>query len=170
MKCAKGVKSVKGKKGVRILRRQSRRKMKTQETKLNKRQLNVLDELFAGNIGEQQIFEKYKISRSVFESWLGQTNFISALRGRIAAAYQQSAMLLARYAPLAAARLIALTESDKPETARRACLDIIEMGQAGKREEKDEAGETRDENMPGALSDQAASRILAALAEASTKN
>ena len=89
---------------------------------------------------------------------------------RIAGAYRQSELILARYAPLAAAKLVELTESDNQETRRKACLDIISL-QDKKQNEQDKkrpskieqnASETTDQ--PD-LSPETASRLLAALAE-----
>jgi hypothetical protein len=156
--------------------------MTNQNSKLNKRQRMLLDELFAGTISEQEVLDKYRIGRSVFAKWLNEPVFLRALHGRIAAAYHQSSILLARHATAAANRLISLTESNKPDTARRSCLDIIEMG--GDRGTKDEGREAIDEGRkmrdegrgkmdyikPGALSDSQASKILAALADKSEKS
>jgi hypothetical protein len=130
--------------------------------KISPRQKAVLDELFAGEQSQQDILDKYNVTKCEFEKWLSQTSFCSALQSRIKVEYLNSAVLLARYAPVAAARLIALTDSEKPETARRACLDIIQMGTEGKK--PDDSEKTLDDGHC-ALSDQQAQRILAALAE-----
>jgi hypothetical protein len=139
--------------------------------RLNSKQLRVLDDLFAGDLSEQQIYEKHGISRSIFDGWLGEPKFCSVLNARIAAAYQQSTLTLARYAPIVSKRLIALTESDKPDIARRACLDIIEMGkdienrQPAQQQPIDDGLKPTDEKTSAALSDSQASAILEVLAE-----
>jgi hypothetical protein len=154
--------------------------MTMQNKRLSKRQHMLLDELFAGNLSEQEVLEKYKIKRNVFANWLNEPAFLRALQNRITAAYQQSAVMLARFAPTAASRLIALTASEKPETARRACLDIIEMGEANKKEQADDKeamdkGRRMSDDGRGmkddkaALSDSQASRILAVLTNESEK-
>jgi len=132
---------------------------------LTKRQLAVIDDLFAGELDEQAVLDKHKISRNLYNKWLADEHFAEQFNERIARAYRQSEFIIARYAPLAAAKLVALTESDKEETARKACLDIISMHtirdtpddgrmtMAGRRTTSDE------------LTVEAASRILAALAE-----
>ena len=73
-------------------------------------------------------------------------------------------MLIARYSLVAAAKLVQLTESEKEETARKACLDIIELPHQDTT--KDQSGKTdgEKEKLPE-LSDEKASRILAVLAE-----
>ncbi len=129
------------------------------KSKLSHRQKAVLDELFAGSQSQQQILEKYGVTKSEFEKWLSQASFSTALQMRIGAEYLTSAVLLARYAPVAAARLIVLTDSDKPETARRACLDIIGTGSGNVKAEPDLQADY------AAMSDEQACRILAVLAE-----
>ncbi len=104
---------------------------------LTKRQLAVIDELFDGD-DEQAVLDKYKVSRRLYNKWLADDAFTGEFDRRIDAAFRQSAVLIARYAPLAAAKLVQLTESDKEETARKACLDIISM----------HASRTRDDGRP----------------------
>ena len=130
---------------------------------LSKRQKTVLDEIFTGNQNQQDILDKYGITKTEFAQWLSRDSFSSALQGRINAEYLTSTVLLARYAPVAAARLIALTDSDKPETARRACLDIIAIGSNDRKTELDKP-DLQTKNVE-ALSDETACRILAVLAE-----
>ena len=92
---------------------------------LTKKQLAVIEELFAGELDEQAILDKYKLSRKLYHRWRNDENFTEQFEKRISDSYLQSDVLIARYAPVAAAKLIQLTSSDKPETARKACLDII---------------------------------------------
>ena len=153
--------------------------------KLKPRQFAVIDELFNGD-DEQAVLDKYKVSRKLYNKWLADSNFTGEFDRRIDAAYRQSAVLIARYAPLAAAKLVQLTESDKEETARRACLDIISMHDTQCHVERSETSGYRGKYHPqpdssaspqndpdllaSPLSPQAASRLLSALAEESTEN
>jgi len=134
---------------------------------LSKRQLAVIAELFSGELDEQAVLDKYKVSRSLFNIWQSDHNFVEQFENRIAAAYRQSSALMARYAPLAAAKLIELTESDKPETARKACLDIISMPmlQADKKNQVLTEPKPVDTKQPLPFSDRTAGRLLAILAE-----
>lgn len=129
---------------------------------LTKKQLAVIEDLFAGELDEQAILDKHKVSRNLYNRWLADERFAEQFNERIARAYRQSEFIIARYAPLAAAKLVQLTESESQETARKACLDIISMQTI--REAKDDGQMTMDER-PDGLSSEAASRILAALAE-----
>ena len=135
---------------------------------LGKKQLAVIEDLFAGELEEQAVLDKYKISRNIFNKWLDDERFVKQFNKRIASSFHQSQLIIARYAPLAAAKLVQLTESDKEETARKACLDIISMGQpndcladAGTASFDDKGLQ----DVPPELSAEAAGRILAALAD-----
>jgi hypothetical protein len=126
--------------------------------KLSKKQLRVIEELFAGELGEQAVLDKYKISRKTFNRWLADECFVEQFNERVEKSFRQSRLIIARYAPLAAAKLVELTASDKEETARKACLDIISMHTIPHK--SNERQVTGDE-----ISPETASKILAALAE-----
>jgi len=146
---------------------------------LDKRKRVMIDDLFAGELDEQAVLDKHGVSRSLFKRWLADPRFTELFNERFASAYRQSEIILARYAPLAAAKLVQLTESENQETARKACLDIIERENRRQNTSLDSArdGEHRRQNTgeaeespdrPGGLtriSDETASRILAVLAE-----
>ena len=95
------------------------------EKHLSARQLNVIEELFACELDEQAVLDKYNVGAHLYNKWLSDETFVEKMEKRIAASYRRVAAYIARYAPLAAAKLVQLTDSEKPETARRACLDII---------------------------------------------
>jgi len=133
---------------------------------LKKRQLAVIDDMFSGELDEQSVLAKHKVSRDVYNKWLADGDFAEEFDRRIASAHRQSVALIARYAPLAAAKLVQLTESENQETARKACLDIISFPKiaAQKTEQSDRAKKDSDkpaEQLPEAT----VSRLLAALAE-----
>ncbi len=93
----------------------------------SKKQLAVIDDLLNGQLDEQSVLTKHKVSRAVYSKWLSDDNFVGEFNCRIASAYRQSQALIARYSLAAAARLVHLTESEKEETARKACIDIISL-------------------------------------------
>jgi len=95
--------------------------------KLSKKQLNYLDELFEGDLSEQQLLEKHKIARRQFNKWQSEPAFIAEFERRIESLSRQTLFLIARYSSLAAAKLVTLTESANHETCRKACLDIISL-------------------------------------------
>jgi hypothetical protein len=134
---------------------------------LTKKQLDVIEELFAGQLEEQEILDKYKLSRKLYNKWQNDDYFTEQFEKRITDAYRQSTVLIARYAPVAAAKLIQLTESDKPETARKACLDIISMPilTAGRKAQPSDEPQPADTSPPVSINAETAGKLLAVLAE-----
>ena len=135
--------------------------------RLTKKQLAVIEDLFAGELDEQAILDKHNVDRQLYSKWQNDDDFTEQFEKRIADAYRQSAVLIARYAPLAAAKLIQLTESDKAETARKACLDIISMPilTANRKAPPSDEPQPADTRQPASLTAQTAGRLLAVLAE-----
>lgn len=144
--------------------------MMAQKKKLSKRQLAVMEDLFSGELDEQAVLDKHKVRRSVYNRWLADGFFVFEFDRRIMAAHRQSTALIARYAPLAAAKLVQLTESDKEETARKACLDIISLqallDKKITQQSEDQTANPDISGQPQQLSEATVSRLLAALAEA----
>lgn len=94
--------------------------------KLSQKQLAVLDSLFNGDQTVEQVLERHKVSAKLFADWQRQKEFTEQMEARILRLGLESRLLIARYAAVAAARLVSLTESGNQETARKACLDIID--------------------------------------------
>ena len=137
---------------------------------LTKKQLDVIEDLFAGELDEQAILDKYKLSRKIYNQWRNDDSFAEQFEKRITDSYRQSDVLIARYAPVAAAKLIQLTESDKPETARKACLDIISMPILTANRKAQPSEEPQSADTPLSLNAETAGRLLAVLAEENTIN
>lgn len=132
----------------------------------SKLQRLVIDDLFESGLAEAEVLEKHKVQRHVFRRWLNEEAFTGEMAFRIESAKRQSRLIIARFAPVAAAKLVALATDSKEETARKACLDIIgfESGRA-------EQNQTQPEFYPAGpeavseLSPETASRLLAVLAK-----
>ncbi|NIP27803.1 MAG: hypothetical protein GWN67_24870 [Phycisphaerae bacterium] len=134
--------------------------------KLSKKQLAVIDDFFGGELDEQAVLEKHKVNRHIYNRWLADELFVSEFDRRVMSAHRQSAALIAKYAPLAAAKLVQLTESEKEETARKACMDIISLpALLDKRIVQPGELQTAETQPPQQLTEQAAGRLLAALAQ-----
>jgi hypothetical protein len=130
--------------------------------KLTKKQMAVINDLFAGVADEQQILDRHKVNRQLYEKWLANETFAEEFERRLADARRQSELILARYATFAAAKLVQLTESENQETARKACLDIIALLRPCA---TDGAGHSAEDETQAELAPELASRLLAALAE-----
>lgn len=133
---------------------------------LSARQLAVIEDLFEGKLQEQKILEKHKLSRKLYNKWLTDEAFTSRLDWRVAWEYRKSAFGLARSARDAVSNLVGLTKSAQPETARKACIDIITM-----RANRLAGTQTTPGNNPAPppespnFSPETAGKILAVLAE-----
>jgi len=96
---------------------------------LNAKQLAVIDDLFDGRMEEPDMLKKHNISRKLYDRWLADGDFYNHLDRRMAWEYRRCEFMLAHYARVAASNLVRLTDADpkQPETARKACIDIITM-------------------------------------------
>jgi len=133
---------------------------------LSQRQLAVLDDLFNSDLDEQGVLDKHKVRRSTYDRWLADELFAEWVERYVNGLKRRSELLMAKYSCLAAAKLVELTASDKAETARKACLDIISAPKiaADRGERPDKAPKESDKHVEQ-LSDATASRLLATLAE-----
>ncbi|MGD8499188.1 MAG: hypothetical protein PVJ86_00990 [Phycisphaerales bacterium] len=141
----------------------------TKAKRLSKRQLAVIEGLVSAELGEQAVLDKYKVSKNLYNKWLADEVFAEQFDQNIVGTYRQSVLLIARHAPLAAAKLVRLTESKKEETTRKVCLDIISMCRPAERlavtsvvAGNDPASAT---SAPPRLSPESAGRLLAVLAD-----
>ena len=146
------------------------KKAMTKRKQLSKRQLAVIRDLFVGELDEQAVLDKHKVSRNVYDKWLGGAAFADEFDRRVASAHRQSEFIIARYAPLAAVKLVQLTESKSQETARKACLDIISLPQAAVKKTQGPSETERAREQQPQLSDKTVGRLLAALAEEKKEN
>jgi len=132
--------------------------------KLTPKQQKVLRDLFESDLDEQGVLARHKVTQNVYQRWLTENRFLEELNKMIAGAYRQSELIIARYSPLAAAKLVELTESGNQETARKACLDIISLPKSV-RDGISENGEPVEEQGWPKLNDETAGKILAVLAD-----
>jgi len=134
---------------------------------LSKKQLEVIEDMFGGELDEQAVLDKNKVSRKVFNRWLSDDSFVVEFDRRMEWLNQQSELIIARYKALAAAKLVQLTDSDKEETRRRACMDIISLAKPAARTtgQLTDQSQTADPQENRQLPPEVAGRLLAALAK-----
>ena len=130
---------------------------------MSKRQVAVIEALFSCEMDEQAILDKYRVSRNVYKQWLGDEHFQLELIRRMKIARILGEMLIAKYSFTAAAKLVELTDSEKEETARKACLDIISLPNPYTTKVEEYEKQLQEESPQ--LTDEQASKILAVLAE-----
>ena len=93
---------------------------KYKKSDLTRKQHDVLDDMFSGAMSEEEVLKKHKVSRLVYRRWLCQEKFAEQFSFCIDSARRQGKLIVARFIPAAAAKLVGLTASEKEETARRA--------------------------------------------------
>lgn len=132
--------------------------------KLGKRQLAVLDDLFASELSIEQVLKKYGVSQNLYTKWLSDDSYIAEIERRIEMANHNSRLLIAKYVTIAAAKLVALTDSENHQTARKACLDIISLLKNENQKDNPNSSETQPDALPK-IPPALAEKLLATIAE-----
>ena len=143
--------------------------MDNNNNKLTKLQQKFINAFLAGGENLSSTLDDTGVSIALFIKWLGQESFISAFEFAMSASYQKSAAMLAGYAPKAAEKLMTLTNSEKPETARKACLDIISFGLEEKGKTCGKQDKDGQEDTDFILDQETAKRLLEVLAKEGKK-
>jgi DNA-directed RNA polymerase subunit N (RpoN/RPB10) len=127
---------------------------------LTKMQEDVLSRIFAGE-DEENILKSLGISQSVYRRWLGSEKYQQLLEQKIEDCRRQAKTMIASYQLIAAAKLIGLMTCDKEQTARQACLDILQMELITPKVTKDEKTDEYNKLLLSSKAAAAITRILA---------
>jgi hypothetical protein len=130
---------------------------------LSKTQKAVLEDLLQNGMSEQEAMQKHNVSIYRYRKWLANGLFARELNLSIESTMRQKIIAMARSLPNTAARLVSLTSSQKDETARKACLDIMSKQISNLPNQIDQTAATDNEPLP--ISDEKAARMLDILAE-----
>ncbi|MBN1846899.1 MAG: helix-turn-helix domain-containing protein [Sedimentisphaerales bacterium] len=127
---------------------------------LTKQQQQVARALYEGTLTNEEICERFGVSRRRLQRWLSREEFLAEMQQLQQQSIQETRSILARYGPAAAWKLVELLQADKPEVVRRAALDLIDRCRP--------ATETPPENIPDQenpdMSDEQAWNMLRILA------
>jgi hypothetical protein len=134
---------------------------------LSKTQKAVLEDLLQNGISEQDAMQKHNVSMYRYRKWLANGLFAHELNLRLESAMRQKMIAMARSLPKAAAKLVNLTSSEKDETARKACLDIMAIQISNVPNQTHQTAATEDE--PLTISDEKAARMLDILSQKDEK-
>jgi hypothetical protein len=137
-----------------------------EEKYLTKRQYEVIDDLFTEKYSEDEILERHGLDRRIYYRWHMTRNFAAEYERRLKRAKREGEMIIIRFAPVAASKLVELTQSKSVETARKACLDVINFKKKSKERNKKEK---MTKQLPK-LAPEKASRLLDALEEYEKEN
>ena len=124
---------------------------------LTKKQKLVAGALFEGKLSLVEIIGEYRLSTVVFEKWLNSGEFRGELDRLARIREMETEYTLQRFGSLAALKLAELLGSDKPDTARRAAVEVLDRCRA--RNEKEERVEEPEVN------EKKAKKMIIALAD-----
>jgi hypothetical protein len=85
----------------------------------------IIDDFFERGLSEAQVCDKHGLTVEKLREWCQDSDFKDQVFQRLFAPVSQAWIMLARSAPKTAQRLIELTDCEKPDIARKACLDIL---------------------------------------------
>ena len=94
---------------------------------ITKRQSQVLDDLFSGEMNEEEVIARHKLGMATYQKWMSQEHYVEQFEFRLQSARRHGQLIIAKFIPTAAYKLVKLTDSDKEETSRKACLDILSL-------------------------------------------
>jgi len=126
---------------------------------LTKRQKQVAQALFEGQLTLEEVMEKYRLRAKVLRRWMDKEEFQGLIKQLEQIRHKQTELALSRYAPLAAVRLAELVGDEKSDVARRAAVDLLDR--CLKKSKAEEAKRDLIEQM----SDEEAREMLLKLAE-----
>jgi hypothetical protein len=126
-------------------------------------QRRVIDDLFTGELDERLVLEKHRVRQRTYCRWHQQEIFAAEYNERLKLSQRQSELVFANWASSVAAKLVNLTDAEKEETARKACMDVINHPDRKLPKNSDSKEPPKEEEIPD-LPPEVASRLLAALA------
>jgi hypothetical protein len=92
---------------------------------LTRQHTTLIDDFFERGLTEAEVCEKHGLTLEKLREWCQDSDFKDEVQQRLFAPVSQAWIMLARSAPKVARRLIELTDCEKDDTARKACLDIL---------------------------------------------
>ena len=122
----------------------------------------VIEDLMNG-MNKYDVLHKHKVNPARYNRWLQNETYRKALVDRIDSLQRQHKFIAVNALPAAVRRLGELIDSEKDETARKACLDIIALQKENAAD--DAARKAQEDSNPPKISDEKAARMLAILAE-----
>lgn len=95
--------------------------------KINSRQRRFLNEILDKRVPIDNAIEIVGIDERLLCAWFATPAFLEELARRIEFITKRADMLISQHRLTAVEKLVTLTSCEKEETARKACLDIIEL-------------------------------------------
>jgi hypothetical protein len=131
---------------------------------LTTKQNQVIEDLFTGKLEVEDVLKKWGVSQRTYSRWHQQELFAAEYDRRLKLSHRQSELVFANWASTAASRLANLTSAEKEETARKACVDVINHPDRKAKIQSDSQKPPEEEILPE-VPPEYAGTLLAALAE-----
>ena len=129
----------------------------------SKKQIKIAKALFQGRLSEQQIMKQYNIRPAQMKRWIESQGFQELIQGLRQEAMRETGFIIARFGPLAAMKLAQLLESEKPEVARKAALNVIDRCIEKKEYDSDDENDENDDTKQ--ISDEQMKKMILTLAK-----
>lgn len=123
-------------------------------------QEKFLSRIFAGE-DENNVLKSFGIPQSVYRRWLKSEKYQQKLQEKIEDCQRQAQIMISSYKTVAAAKLIGLISCDKEQTARQACLDVLQMESLISKTKEDEKTDETNKLILTSKTAAAITRILA---------
>jgi hypothetical protein len=131
---------------------------------LTTKQRQVIEDLFTGKFNEDEVLQKWHVTKRTYCRWHQQENFAAEYDRRLKLSHRQSELVFANWASTAASRLANLTSAEKEETARKACVDVINNPDRKAKIQSDRQKPPEEEKLPE-VPPEYAGTLLAAMVE-----
>jgi hypothetical protein len=136
-------------------------------TCLTKKQFDVIEDLLTSGMRESEILEKHKVSSALYNKWINDENFICQLENRVTVAYKRNAARIAENVSKAVDVLTKKIDKADVDVVKKVCLDLASLQKQVLANQPPVHQKTilPENQTDTTLSDEAAGKILAALAE-----
>ena len=133
--------------------------------KITKLHRDVAEALYTQRATPEEIRSRFRIGARTLARWQAEPDFQAVLKEIEARQRRRARWLFVTFAEIAAARLVKLTEADNLETARKACLDVLEKAEVTAETER--PADAPEARLPAidAITRQRIYELLAALPE-----
>lgn len=91
------------------------------------KQKELMDLLFDGKPIDDALLQ-CSLTKGLYVQWSASPAWVRAYEERMDELKKQTITIIGAFQPVAAVKLIALMDSEKEETARHACLDVLRLG------------------------------------------
>jgi hypothetical protein len=127
-------------------------------------QRRVIHDLFTGELDEKHVLEKHRVNQRTYARWHEDATFAADFKRHLKLSERQKELLFASCTLSVASNLVNLSGAAKEETARKACMDIINDPDRKAKNNNDPPNPPSEEPLPE-ISDELASKMLALVAE-----